>query len=124
MRGIESAFFGVVGSDTIELKTSRSGAPWAAFSVGVALGSDENGKDVLQWVRVTVFGETAERVVATFRKGDRCYQEGALKLDHWQSKTGEAKHGLSLTAFKCERVGVSALGRNRPKASASAEARP
>jgi single-stranded DNA-binding protein len=115
MRGIESAFWGVVGSETIELKTARSGKPWAAFNVGATVGTDEDGKDVLQWLRVSTFGETAERVASTFRKGDRCYCEGSLRLEHWEGRDGEAKHGLSLMAFKAEKVGVSALGRNKPK---------
>jgi single stranded DNA-binding protein len=118
MKGIETAFFGVIGSDTIELKTSRSGTPWASFSAGVTTGTTDDGKDILQWVRVSCFAETAERVAASFKKNDRCYVEGSLKLDHWTDKQGEQKHGLSVSAFKVEKVGVSAIGRNKPKREA------
>lgn len=33
----------------------------------------------------------------------------------WQDKGGFGRHGLSADAWKRERVGSSALGRNRPK---------
>jgi single-stranded DNA-binding protein len=116
MKGIESAFFGAVATETIELKTGRSGVAWAAFSVGVSTGGvTDDGKELMTWLRVTCFAEIAERVAATFKKGDRCYCEGALKLDNWIDKHGEPKHGLSVNAYKVEKVGVSALGRNKPK---------
>jgi single-strand DNA-binding protein len=116
MKGIEAAFFGTVASERIELKTGRSGTLWTVFSVGVTIGSTDDGKELLQWLRVSAFAETAERVAATFKKGDRCYVEGSLKLDTWNDKaTGEPKHGLNVSAFKVEKVGVSNLGRNRPK---------
>jgi single stranded DNA-binding protein len=115
MKGIESAFFGAVATEHIELKTGRSGTPWAAFSVGVTVGTLDDGKDQIQWLRVSCFSEIAERVAATFTKGTRGYVEGALKLDNWVDKHGEPKHGLSVSAFKVEKVGASNLGRNRPK---------
>ena len=37
MRGIEAAFFGVTGQ-TPELRTAKSGKPWASVSVGVETG--------------------------------------------------------------------------------------
>jgi single stranded DNA-binding protein len=115
MKGIETAFFGAVATEHIELKTGRSGIAWAAFSVGVTVGTMDDGKDQIQWLRVSCFAEIAERVAASFKKGDRCYCEGSLKLDNWTDKHGESKHGLSVNAYKVEKVGVSNLGRNKPK---------
>jgi single-strand DNA-binding protein len=115
MKGIETAFFGGIGSDVIEVKIAKSGNAWTAFSVGVTVGTTDDGKDVLQWVRVSAFGETAERIAVTCKKTDRVYCEGSLKLDNWTDKHGEQRHGLSVSAFKVERVGTSNLGRNRPK---------
>jgi single-strand DNA-binding protein len=115
MRGVECAFFGSVGSENIELKTAKSGNSWASFSVGVTVGTLDDGKDQVQWLRISCFGETAERAAASFKKGDRVYCEGNLKLDHWVDTHGEQKHGLSVAAWKAEKVGASALGRNMPK---------
>jgi single-strand DNA-binding protein len=119
MKGIECAFFGVIGSESIELRTSRGGNAWASFNIGVMTAVTDDGKDVLTWLRVSCFGDTAERVASSFKKGDRAYIEGNLKLDHWQDKQGEQKHGLSVSAFKVEKVGVSAIGRNKPKRESS-----
>jgi single-stranded DNA-binding protein len=116
MKGIEAAFFGSVATEHINLQTGPSGKPWAALSVRVTVGTLDDGKDLSQWIRVSCFGETAERVAATFKKGDRCYCEGTLTLIEWNDKvTGEPKHGLSVNAYKVEKVGVSNLGRNKPK---------
>ncbi len=67
------------------------------------------------WLRVSCFGEVAERVAATFKKNDRAYIEGLIRLDHWTDKHGEQKHGLSVSAFKVEKAGASAIGRNKPR---------
>ena len=62
MRGIEAAFWGVLGNDP-ELKTSKSGKAFAQMSIVVTTGQDDNGP-VSQWLRVTCFGETAERLAS------------------------------------------------------------
>ncbi len=116
MKGIEAAFFGSLGKD-VELRTAKSGKAWASLAVVVDTGEqDADGKDKPQWVKVAVFGETAERL-ANATRGTRLYTEGRLSLDSWNDKNGEVKHGLSCAAFKCERVGSSSIGRNRPKAA-------
>jgi single-stranded DNA-binding protein len=113
MRGIECACHGAIGSDNIELKISKADKPWASFNLAV-----DTGEEKPQWLRVSCFGETAERVSASFKKNDRAYIEGLIRLDHWTDKHGEQKHGLSVSAFKVEKVGVSAIGRNKPKREA------
>jgi single-strand DNA-binding protein len=115
MKGIETAFWAVNATEKIELKTGRSGTLWTWFSAGVTMGTLDDGKDQIQWIKVSCFGETAQCVATTFQKGDRCYVEGSLKLDNWVDKHGEQRHGLSVSAFKVEKVGVSNLGRNKPR---------
>jgi single-strand DNA-binding protein len=111
MMGIECAFSGRVGH-TPELRTSQAGKPWASLSVCVSQGND--GSDP-QWVQVSVFGETATRICKGVEKGARVYVEGMLKLSTWNDKlSGEQRTGLSVTAWKCERV--SMIGRNRARA--------
>jgi single-stranded DNA-binding protein len=69
----------------------------------------------LEWVKVIAFGETAERLAATVRKGDRVYAEGALKVERWTDKESTARTALSISVFKVEKIGASAIGRNRAK---------
>ena len=49
MRGLETAFWGTLGADP-ELKTGKSGKPFATFNVAVTVGHADDGKDVTQWV--------------------------------------------------------------------------
>lgn len=111
MKGIEAAFFGSLARD-VELKTAKSGKPWASLLVMV-----DTGEENTQLVQTAVFAETAEKLAGA-AKGTRVYCEGVLSLNQWNDKTtGEVKHGLSCAAFKCERVGSSSIGRNGPKAA-------
>ena len=102
---IESAFIGRVGSE-LELRTSNAGKPWARFSVAVGR------EDETQWISVAVFGETAERLCQALHKGDRVYVEGTLRLSEWTGRDGEKRTGLSVAAWKAEKLG--AIGRNKP----------
>jgi single-strand DNA-binding protein len=114
MRGVEVAFFGSLGRE-VELRTSKSGKPWASLSIMVETGEeDADGHDKVQWLKVACFGENAERLAGA-AKGTRLYVEGTIKLEEWKDKDGFDKHGLSVAAWKCERIGSSAIGRNRPK---------
>ena len=110
MIGIEAALVGRVASDTIELKTSQAGKPWTAFSIGVGEG------DPVEWVRISAFGAVAERLAGELTKGQTVYCEGRLQL--WRArKDGVEKASLQLAAWKVEKIGASAIGRNKPKRS-------
>ena len=114
MKGIEAGFFGSLGRE-VELRTSKSGKPWASLLIAVETGEeDADGHTKAQWIKVAVFGENAERLAGA-AKGTRLYVEGTLKQEEWKDKDGFDKHGLSVAAWKCEKVGSSAIGRNRPK---------
>jgi single-stranded DNA-binding protein len=102
---IECAFFGFLAADA-EVRTSQAGKKWARLRVGV--GKD----DALQWVGVAVFGKAAE-TAAEFKKGDRCYVEGTIKLDTWRGNDGADRHNLSVASFKIMKT--HEIGRNRPK---------
>ena len=101
---IECAFYAFLAADA-EPRTSQAGKPWVRMRVGV--GKDES----VQWVNVAVFGKAVEKA-AEFKKSDRCYIEGTIKLDNWTGNDGTERHGLSVAAFKCEPT--HRIGRNRP----------
>jgi single-strand DNA-binding protein len=118
-RGIESAFWGVLGKDP-ELKTSKTGTAYTGMNVVVTVGATDEGKDVSQWLRVTCFGDTAKAIASRAKKGDRVYVEGALTLSTWADKaTGEAKTGLNVAAWKCERV--ASIGKNRERRAGASQ---
>jgi single-stranded DNA-binding protein len=102
---IDCAFFGFLAADA-ERKISQAGKLWARLRIGV--GKDEG----VQWVSVAVFGKAAE-AAGELRKGDRCYIEGAIRLNTWRGNDGVDRHELSVAAFKCDQT--HQIGRNRPK---------
>jgi single-stranded DNA-binding protein len=102
---IDCAFHGFLAADA-EAKTSQAGKKWARLRVGA--GKD----DAVQWVSVAVFGKAAE-TAAELKKGDRCYIEGAIKLDTWRGNDGTERHSLAVSAFKVEKT--HQIGRNRPR---------
>ena len=112
---LEAAASGVL-AQPIELKTSRAGKPYAQLALALDGGTDEEGRKLTTWLRATVFGETAELLARTATKGCKIYAEGALSLNSWADKaTGETKSGLSMACWKAEKIGTSAIGKNRPK---------
>jgi single-strand DNA-binding protein len=122
MRGIETAFAGTLGRG-VELKTSRSGKPYASLALAVVTGKTDDGSDQTTWVRTTVFGETAEEIAASVHKGDRLYIEGMLTLNTWTASNGEQRTGLNCAAWKVKPLGL--IGERRPrKPSAPGEKKP
>jgi single-stranded DNA-binding protein len=105
MSEIETAFFGAVGRPP-ELRQSKAGKPWAHLAVVV-------GKEEPQWLRVAVFGETAELLCRTLQKGDRVYCEGRLTASIWQPEGQAARVQLDVAAWKCEKIGQ--IGRSNPR---------
>ena len=111
-RGIESAFWGVLGKDP-ELKTSKTGNPFTTMNAVVTVGTSDDGKDVSQWIRVACFGDTAKNIANRAKEGDRVYVEGALTMTQWNDAQGEVRHGLNVAAWKVERV--ASIGKNRER---------
>jgi hypothetical protein len=64
------------------------------------------------WVSVACFGEVAEKLCATAKKGMKIYAEGSLKLGEWTDRAGEKRVGLQLAAWRAQVVGAGALGKN------------
>ncbi len=106
MKDIEAAFVGRVGTEAVELRTSAGGKTWSSFSVVVGDG------DGAQWVKVAVFNERAAQLAGHLKKGARVYVEGRLKLQSWTSKSGEARTGLEVAAWRVEQLGQ--IGKNKP----------
>jgi single-stranded DNA-binding protein len=94
-----------------ELKTGKSGKPYANFMMGVSVGDAENIV-----VSGIAFEALAERL-ARLHKGDALSVAGPLKQTEWTDKTtGETKHGLSITVNQV--LSVYDIKRRRPKTEA------
>jgi single-stranded DNA-binding protein len=106
MSEIECAFSGVCVKPP-ELKTSSAGKPFATFSVVIGEG------ELKKFMRVTCFGDVAERVAAQLSVGGKAYAEGRLEASIWQPQNGEARLNLNCAARRVEIL--NQIGRNRPK---------
>ncbi len=112
MRGIECAAWGVLTQE-LELKTSANGKKYCNFGCAVVTSRTDAGKDVTTYVRVSCFEASAQLLAATAKKGDKVYFEGTLTPTTWNAPDGEIRHGLSVSAFVCQRA--ANIGRHRPK---------
>jgi single-strand DNA-binding protein len=108
MQGIEAALQGTLSRDP-ELKTSAAGKPWCRVSIAVLIDG------ATTWVSVAAFGEEAQRLCASAKKGMTLYAEGSLKPSSWEGRDGVKRSGLELAAWRIRVIGVSALGENKPK---------
>jgi single-strand DNA-binding protein len=108
MQGIEAALQGTLGRNP-ELKSSQAGKPWTRVSVAVQIDGETT------WVSIAAFGEEAQRLCASAKKGMKIYAEGSLKTSSWESRDGATRNGLELAAWRVRVIGVGALGENKPK---------
>ncbi len=65
-------------------------------------------------MRVSLFGEKAEDLVAKLTKGAQAYCEGKLTLNTWQTAEGAECSGLNLLAWTVQPVGIASIGRRDP----------
>jgi single stranded DNA-binding protein len=115
MRGLEVACWGTLGKDP-ETRISKAGNSFCVLSVGVAVGHDDQDRDVLQWLKAVCFKEVAETIAARATKGSKVYLEGALTIGEYTTKEGEKRTSLDVRAWRVDLVGASgSLGKNRPK---------
>lgn len=95
---------GNLGNDP-ELKYSANGSPMLRFNIASNYrAKDESGEwsDRTEWVRVTLFGQRAERLADHLRKGMRVYADGRLEARPWTANDGAVRAGLELIANDVE----------------------
>lgn len=106
---IEAALSGFLGRDP-EHRATKTGKAMTSASIGV----EGHGEEDTQWVRIVAFGDAAKPLEG-LKKGEKVYAEGRLKLETWV-KDGEARHGLTLVAWRVFALGQ--IGRRRPRQAA------
>ena len=87
-----------------ELRQSSSGKPW--LSVSAIVANSDKGEPNSMWFKLKAFGELAEALAASCRKGDVCYVEGSLSQDRWIAKDGTEKTSLVVTAKLIQPLGL------------------
>lgn len=112
MNGIRVAFEGKVSFDP-ELRYTQAGKALCNVGVGVA-----DGRGGVDWLRVALWEDLAERMYQELGKGDRVYVEGTLTLRQWTGQDGEQRSGLNVSAWKCEILGAVGRRAERPEPAA------
>jgi single-strand DNA-binding protein len=90
-----------------ELRFSPAGKAVAKFVV-VESGRRKNGdkwEDVdTSWWRCVAFGQIAENVAESCRKGDAVILAGKIKQVNWETREGEKRSGVEVTV---DDIGIS-----------------
>ena len=111
MKGIETAFIGMLARDA-EVKSGRSsGRQFISVPVIVGENPDE------QWVSVASFSASDVDLAPQLTKGNQVYVEGKLKLRSWMVNGDSPRYGLSVVASLIQPLGQ--IGNQRPKKSRS-----
>jgi single-stranded DNA-binding protein len=105
---LEAAIIGTVWQP-IEVKLSKSGKHYAQFSMAVDDGEDPAGFKQVEWIKVAIFGQNAQDLARTARRGDRLYCQGSLKLARWMDSDNFQRFQMQMAASRAELVGLSAL---------------
>ncbi len=93
-----SSYAAVTGRLTAdpELKIGASGVAYTRFTV--AWDTRKGDNKVSHFLRVTVFGDTAEHVCASAHKGDTVTVTGRLEQSKWTGKDGTEHTEIGLVA--------------------------
>lgn len=91
-----------------EKSYTTTGTAVAKFGFATSNGFGENKKTV--FVDITTWGKQAEFVTTYFTKGKEILIEGRLDFDTWESKEGEKRSKLYVTAEKVSFAGGKADG--------------
>ena len=107
---LKGMLIGNLGGDA-ELRYSPDGRAFLRFTVACNYRTRDQGgewRDATEWLRVTVFGQQAERLGQYLRKGSRVYIDGRLEARPWIDQQGQARAGLEVIANDVQFAGTRA----------------
>ncbi|MDR0590567.1 MAG: single-stranded DNA-binding protein [Puniceicoccales bacterium] len=82
-----------------EMRTTNSGTSICKLGVAmtrVGRGSDGESREEVVFVDVDAYGKQAEVIGRYFSKGKPIFIEGRLRLDQWESASGEKRSKLNI----------------------------
>jgi single-strand DNA-binding protein len=100
MAGVNKVIIvGNLGRDP-EARFTQSGMAICKLNIAVTerVKDGDSWKDETEWMRVTVFGKTAENAAQYLQKGRQVYVEGRLKTDKYKDKDGVEKTSVEVIA--------------------------
>jgi single-strand DNA-binding protein len=114
---------GNLGRDA-ELRYTPGGTPTATLNLAVTeKWKDKAGKlqEKTEWVRVVLWGKTAEVLSEYLIKGKQIYVEGKMQTREWVGKDGQKRYTTEVKADRVQLLGGKggAAGGGRRQAPAS-----
>jgi single-strand DNA-binding protein len=106
-------FIGNLGKDA-DLRYTPGGAAVATFSMACnEVWTDKAGQkqERVEWVRVNVWGKTAESISEYLVKGKQVFVEGKMQTRDWTDKDGIKRY---MTEIRADRVLLLSSARNGP----------
>jgi single-strand DNA-binding protein len=92
---------GNLGADP-EMRYTPSGRPVTELRVAVnqSTKNQQTGEwvEATDWFRVSIWGDRAERAAENLRKGNRVFVEGRFKTREYESRDGQKRTSLEITA--------------------------
>ena len=128
-RGINKVIaIGNLGADP-ETRYLPSGAAVANFNIAVSESwkDKQTGeiKERTEWMKIEVWGKSAEACQQYLHKGSQCYVEGKLQTDQWDDKEGNKRYTTKVRADNVQFLGSPRDGGGEPAAKpAPAAAKP
>src|SRR5215210_7430653 len=105
---LKASVIGNIGGDP-QLQFSPSGQPFLRMNVASnyrVRTPEGEWQDKTEWVRVTMFGQRADRLAGMLKKGMRVYADGRLEARPWTDRAGAVRAGLELVANDVEFAGA------------------
>ena len=92
---------GNAGRDA-ELRYTSTGRAVAGFSIAVNRRYQVDGewRDDTEWFNVSSWGQQAESVANSVRRGSRVFVEGRLSTREWTNQAGLTRTNLEVNAFR------------------------
>ena len=92
---------GNAGRDA-ELRFTATGRQVANFSLAVNRNYQVNGEwqEETEWFNVATWGQQAENVANSVRRGSRVFVEGRLSSREWTNQAGVTRTSLEVNAFR------------------------
>ncbi|PCJ62490.1 MAG: single-stranded DNA-binding protein [Planctomycetota bacterium] len=98
----------IIGRLTRDPEKTYTTSGMAVTKLGIAVDSGFGDRKKTAFVDVTTWNKTAEFVASYFTKGKEMLIEGRLDFDQWESKEGEKRSKLYITADRVSFVGSKA----------------
>lgn len=91
-----------------EVRTTTSGTSICKFGLAtsrISRNSDGESREEVVFVDVDAFGKQAELIGRYFTKGRPIFIEGRLRLDQWESQTGEKRSKICVVLESFQFIG-------------------